>query len=1040
MKSRLDALSNSVFSWARKYRQQQLLLSSCCLLLITLLPLTAHAQIATPNGSGVGVTSDGTPRGAAAGTMIAAALETAGYHAQQQVLQNLSGHLETAGALIIVGVVLSAVLSVAVFGSYQSALWLLVGPPVFFFASGINIPVGGAEPVRVNASGAEWRFGAFEDTENVTQRYTPRPATNASVSLVFHKYNEFVSEMSQKAISTITNQDIAKQMIFSARQRTVQSLFGERIRDAGVEALSSYFMVHCNTEIGDARTLAIFKHEVESGIKSAAQARQDPVYQAASARYCERFPEKDKVLTRGPWLNYVYTLPQSVRAAAHFPVSDGEHHSRLSSEDVVVSCEDMWRWVVYGSMQAAQSQMETWAHNNFPWYSWRIFDSQIWNRALEDIREKFVTNTNPTVNTNEALPDPCPMAINISVSDGIMDSILRMTSALMIRKIMTEGPNQQLFHRIVSSHDGIVPQEGAAKVLSTNPSSRRSQLERQAASKFADGKRYEVYTFIHLMPYIQGFLLYALSLLYPFFTLLILVPGQAGQFFTWMALWAWVKSWDVGWALIMVADEVLWELMPKHGYFNPDNEAAFSTPVNLLEGAFGGDPAYSVAFYWTLLGTMVFAVPLVSGQMILGAKRAIAGRLFDGSESIKGWAENYGESAGRYVASYQVGQYTRQTAQNSALSQMRRGVAASDTLKQGNDNVTKANEGLLTQSVQNAPSAIQHNADAILGPQAKLLGGLIGYVEGLTGSSGTGNAPAGESNAPSNGNSFQRYGNAADARTQKANEPGGQRDQVRDRSRSAGDNYVRGRVYPLAAKYLPNRIASNWMYGGNLSAGEIDELANAQVMSETLRQAGIEADLLQEFVADPAANKMINDMHRASLYRRAHAEFAHTDAEGMTALTFMTAMAGGPTGANLRNFLTTGLSVPLLRRNIGYISQQHDIGFGMARDEELFNAQIQYSAFDHHKFESSYDMRNILASEAEAYLSSDRGGEFFAIEYYDPNLVYQPYKAMLDADTRFQRSYGELEGNTARWAFQPIIWGASETFGRLRGSGGGSND
>ena len=63
------------------------------------------------------------------------------------------------------------------------------------------------------------------------------------------------------------------------------------------------------------------------------------------------------------------------------------------------------------------------------------------------------------------------------------------------------------------------------------------------------------------IPYAQGILLYILALSFPFFSLLLLVPGKHGGFLLWFMLWIWVKSWDVMMALVIILSDSIYAIL-----------------------------------------------------------------------------------------------------------------------------------------------------------------------------------------------------------------------------------------------------------------------------------------------------------------------------------------------------------------------------------------------------------------------------------------------------------------------------------------------
>ena len=67
-----------------------------------------------------------------AGTLVAAALETSGYHAQELVLTQFSQVLNSIAALIFLGSIFGAVMTIALMGKYKTAIWFFIGPVMFY--------------------------------------------------------------------------------------------------------------------------------------------------------------------------------------------------------------------------------------------------------------------------------------------------------------------------------------------------------------------------------------------------------------------------------------------------------------------------------------------------------------------------------------------------------------------------------------------------------------------------------------------------------------------------------------------------------------------------------------------------------------------------------------------------------------------------------------------------------------------------------------------------------------------------------------------
>ena len=170
------------------------------------------------------------------------------------------------------------------------------------------------------------------------------------------------------------------------------------------------------------------------------------------------------------------------------------------------------------------------------------------------------------------------------------------------------------------------------------------------------------------LPYFQGAFLYILALTFPFFVLILLIPGKASSFFAWMGLWFWVKFWDLGWAFVMVIDDLLWEMMPHSAHYDPGVDPNDS-PMTVLETAFTSDPSYSTGFYYNLIGILLTLVPIISAQVFLGSKVVIAQTLLDGAKMM---SEKYGRTAELQKGIRHTNAMERLRAQNSIASNVSR--------------------------------------------------------------------------------------------------------------------------------------------------------------------------------------------------------------------------------------------------------------------------------------------------------------------------------------------------------------------------------
>jgi hypothetical protein len=235
-----------------------------------------------------------------------------------------------------------------------------------------------------------------------------------------------------------------------------------------------------------------------------------------------------------------------------------------------------------------------------------------------------------------------------------MTKIAKVIAGYVIKKELVSTPLAHSLSRVTASSDGFKPQ--ATIGLQENPIESMKIVRRQAQHQYSSSRQTEAFFLINMLPYMQGFLLYVLSVTYPFFCVMLLMPGQAGSFLTWLTLWAWVKSWDVGFAFVMVADEILWELMPQTAFIDAEKAQDYVNPVNILQTVFEGDISYNASTYWLLLAGMIGAVPIVTANIFLGAKKAVAGVMLKGISEV---TDVMGAGTADYVAGRQVMTYAK---------------------------------------------------------------------------------------------------------------------------------------------------------------------------------------------------------------------------------------------------------------------------------------------------------------------------------------------------------------------------------------------
>jgi len=298
----------------------------------------------------------------------------------------------------------------------------------------------------------------------------------------------------------------------------------------------------------------------------------------------------------------------------------------------------------------------------------------------------------------------------------------------------------------------------------------------------------ELYTWALMVPYFQGKLLYFLAIAYPFAAILVIVPGMHTAMMQWIQFWVWVKLWDLGFAMVTILERSVWAMTSNTLASGHINESVFAikklNPTCIVPGFFDHDmvttyiPTVSMpvlegdamaalidrllklsnnidldmsnTYYVYIMSALYFAIPAVTGQLVLGAKSGAAGMI---SSAIGQIASSAGSAAGQAAAA-DIGAKMKMAQavgrQEAFASALRGGLAAAALGKQNESaarNIestaasTKGNLfGTLGQA-ENAAASLNRSGMGLNKSAATLAGSLAGMLpDFVTGSAVGGGA------------------------------------------------------------------------------------------------------------------------------------------------------------------------------------------------------------------------------------------------------------------------------------------------------------
>ena len=224
----------------------------------------------------------------------------------------------------------------------------------------------------------------------------------------------------------------------------------------------------------------------------------------------------------------------------------------------------------------------------------------------------------------------------------------------------------------------------------------RSYSEANIRAYGSKAKFIELYNAAVMMPYLQGILAYFLVVAYPIACMMVILPGHYKAFFTWVSFFAWIKLWDVGFAMVHVIERGVWAMIGNNSYMgstartlievagkvggigveNPNTtfvgpqtpamlsareaiprvcslatgsidaskcpsagvdqgvKEAFELFDKLLMVGANVDLDLSNGWYIYIMSALYLAVPAVTGQLVLGAKAGSAGLVKDAFSAV----------------------------------------------------------------------------------------------------------------------------------------------------------------------------------------------------------------------------------------------------------------------------------------------------------------------------------------------------------------------------------------------------------------------
>lgn len=618
-----------------------------------------------------------------AGTLVAAVLETAGYVAQANILQDFAAFFKYGGALFYVFAVIGALVSVAMFGSYRAARYLLLGPALFIFLLESRIDIGSVV----------WKLGGGKPRQVNDVFSTPRldgyqPQGPVNVSRFFYWYTTVIDHFVRSITDVILTHENDQDLLMLPRRQAV-SLIARAAAQKGqlAQMYHEALFGSCSRMMEYALALASPRYSDDAFKKLEMEVKREQQNGSGTPRWHTRTYERlaqshkdledqlkatsQRMVDPGRALRQFIADQTSI--AAEFPGKGIDYSQTLGSKakgdpkkfvseevsNLQLSCGAVRQVVEDATIQEAA------------WFLKKIdeaalkppLDNSDANRKLlcNTIAAKLYSNWEPNDNCSLAQAASVFMlrnAIQVMPLSGIL---AKHKERLLCNKgfngllIQDVGPERPIEERILDKRrdqEGVEYGTWRTSDGTTMPVRKIkgqwhpvSDIKAEGLCEIGFGMalRYQafnykqdVFTRALTIPYYQGVLLYLLSIGYPFMALLVLLPGRAQTFLVMPLFWLWVKSWDIGFAMVTVLDKILWNLLPSTELpllsGKVQNTGLFEKTLQAEDGlraVLGFDPSFNIHAHYNMIAMALYSVPAITGFAILRARGSILSSFTD---------------------------------------------------------------------------------------------------------------------------------------------------------------------------------------------------------------------------------------------------------------------------------------------------------------------------------------------------------------------------------------------------------------------------
>jgi hypothetical protein len=486
---------------------------------------------------------------------VAAALQTKGIIDQGQILSQITS-LDMIAAFFYLVALALAVGSVAVFGNYRQGAYLLIGPVLYTFMV----------TVTTQSNGVKTKLGDFEVPNSVGRANeflqhikAIDNGGHADISLFYATFDGIVTEVFHTLIEFMLQSANIEHQKMLGRERALSFLLaGVPDEYTSVTRFITRHHIECHEPMK-----AFYRGGKDRADSTVYRGREQGDAEKSIAEAREKFERSD--ITLGPKDRKIKRMLQGIVDPSINP-----------DNTYKINCKVAWEYIGTILEEIASVHLE--------------------DRAIYGSEEQEAPGDGDTAREQEDAKD------FISSSTGTAPE--KALAAIMYKNVLESSTHSALENHIYSR----VPYNSKDSRINYN-----DMVTAEARASYLSLRM-----FAGVIPYMQGILLYLLSIGFPFFAMLLVIPGRAMSFIGWCSLWAWVKSWDVGFAVVHVARDLLWDVF-KDKVDMHESGLTWDDPGSVYSFLAKNDPFANQNTYHELIAFLTISVPFLTAHMFLGA-------------------------------------------------------------------------------------------------------------------------------------------------------------------------------------------------------------------------------------------------------------------------------------------------------------------------------------------------------------------------------------------------------------------------------------